>query len=63
MVKPTNFRRAKLVKFIQDQERLIRETSEQLRKLGNSVEGYQEPRNDILSRLKDEFDITPDELE
>lgn len=63
MVKPTNFRRAKLVKFIQDQERLIRETSEQLRKMDLKVDDYQEPRNDILSRLKAEFDIKPEELE
>lgn len=62
MSKPTNFRRTKLVKFVVEQERLIHETARQLELQGVDTVAYEEPRKAILNRLKEEFDITPDEL-
>jgi FKBP-type peptidyl-prolyl cis-trans isomerase (trigger factor) len=62
MSKPTNFRRSKLVKFVAEQERLIRETVEQLEQQGVDSATYEEPRKAILERLKAEFDISADEL-
>lgn len=62
MSKATNFRRAKLVNFIRDQERLVNETAAELRSLGADPKEYIEVRMTILNRLKEEFEITPDEL-
>lgn len=62
MSKATNFRRAKLVNFIRDQERLVNETASELRSLGADPKEYIEVRMTILNRLKEEFEITLDEL-
>lgn len=62
MSKPTNFRRAKLVNFIRDQERLVNETAAELRVLGTDPKEYVDTRMVVLNRLKEEFDISQDEI-
>lgn len=61
MDKPIHFRRAKLVRFIADQQRVIDETADQLEKIGHDAAGYRMEREPILQRLREEFKIDRDE--
>lgn len=57
MSHPVNFRRAKLVKFISEQQRLIDETKSQLESAGVDSADFVEHRETILNRLRQEFNI------
>lgn len=61
MDKPVNFRRAKLVKFIAEQQRIVDETATQLQGMGHDGEGYREARETILERLRSEFKVGREE--
>jgi len=58
-----HFRRSKLIRFIRDEERVTRETREQLERMGMNPDEYSEHRDRLLERLKAEFKIDTTEHE
>lgn len=61
MSHPVNFRRAKLVKFINEQQKLIDETKSHLDSIGVASSDFVEHRETILKRLRQEFNIDSEE--